>query len=298
MRPITLQRLQVFCAVYESTSITAAAHQLQLSQPTVSRHLRDFEAALDLSLFVLEKGKIVPTPEADAIFAESQFLRSGLLRLENRIDGLRQGAGSRLLLMSVGLFANWPLPQVIAQLQRDMPALEIAVNIGTLSQQVHLLKTGVLDIGIVAGRVSEDGLNVRKMGSGSLKALIPREHTLAKNQTISIAQLAKFDAISLSPRGPIGRLLNEAITSQGLQFSTKVVANAMVAVPGLALTFNRPSVVDNFTASTCDPEKYVQRPLEKPINFDVVLLSNKFSGTSSLFEEKIGSILKELNFDT
>ena len=101
MRQITLQRLQAFVAVYEHRSISAAARALGVSQPTASRHLRDLEAAIELSLFVLDRGRVVSTAEADALYADSRFLKDGITRLEGRIDALRRGAGSRFTVITV-----------------------------------------------------------------------------------------------------------------------------------------------------------------------------------------------------
>ena len=68
MRPLTLQRLEVFRAIHELGSITSAARELKLTQPTVSRHLRDLEAAIGLTLFEVDRGRLRPTADGDELF--------------------------------------------------------------------------------------------------------------------------------------------------------------------------------------------------------------------------------------
>lgn len=51
--------------------------------------VRDFEAALGLKLFALVKGRVLPPPEADAIYIESRFLDDEIARLERRVVSLR-----------------------------------------------------------------------------------------------------------------------------------------------------------------------------------------------------------------
>ncbi len=296
MRSITLQRLQVFCAVYEQNSITAAANQLRLSQPTVSRHLRDFEAALGLSLFILDKGRILATTQADEIYLESQFLQKGLYRLENRIERLREGAGSALSIMSVGLLAAWPLPSAVAELSSELPRLRISVDIGTADQQLSLLRAGLIDLGIIAGDIQAEGLMSTSVGKGHLVAIFPAALPLPKKPTITLEELARLNALPLSPKGPLGRILNRSILEQGLSLTSRIVGNSIVAVPHLAETLRCPAIIDNFTARTLPKDRFKTVLLEEILHFDVQTVTPRLTGAHDIaantLVQSLQSILK------
>jgi DNA-binding transcriptional LysR family regulator len=68
---MNFKQLEVFQAVMASGSTTGAAQRLDLSQSAVSRLLAQFEEDLGLRLFVREKGRLVPTGEAEALLQDA-----------------------------------------------------------------------------------------------------------------------------------------------------------------------------------------------------------------------------------
>ena len=273
MKPLTLQRLQVFCAVYERQSITAAARQMNLSQPTVSRHLRDLEAAIGLTLFVLDKGRVIPTVEADAIYNESRFLYDGISRLERRIDSLRKGVGTRLLVMSVGLFAPYFVPTALRRVLDAMPGLRVAVDVGTAQQQVQAIRAGMVDVGLVIGRFQADDILAEPLGRGRLVVLSPKDGPLTRLDRVRLEDLSSVPMLGLTPRGPIGRVLNEALLERGLPFDNTVTGNTLVSVPHLVLAMQRSAVVDEFTAAVHGLDGLVTLPLEPDLPLDIQSIS-------------------------
>lgn len=274
MRPLTLQRLQVFCAVYEHASITAAARHMKLSQPTVSRHLRDFEAALGLTLFVLDRGRVIPTAEADSIYNESRFLYDGMNRLENRIEAVRKGTGTRLSVMTVGLLAPHFVTGAITKVKQEMPNLHISVDVGTLSQQQQAMSIGQAEIGIVAGRTHGEDIQTSRLGRGRLVALIPEEMAIAAKEQVSLEDLRDVRMLAMTARGPIGRVLAEEIVERGMTIDPSFTVNSLILLPLLAQQMRLAAIVDEFTAYFNAPYGFVVRPLTPRITFDISAMTN------------------------
>lgn len=262
MKPLTLQRLQVFCTVYERHSITAAARIMKLSQPTVSRHLRDFEAALGLTLFVLDKGRVLPTAEADAIYNDSRFLDDGISRLERRIESLRKGTGTRLPVMSVGLFGPHFVPTALKRTMDVLPGLRVSVDIGTAEQQMTYMRAGMVEVGLVVGKFSEADIVSEPIGRGRLVVLSPQDGPLTRLDRIRLEDIVSVPMLGLTPRGPLGRVLNEALVERGLPYDDKVTGNSLVSVPHLVKAMERAAVVDEFTAAFHGVSGLVTLPLE------------------------------------
>ena len=85
---------------------------------------------MNLTLFLRDKGRLVPTEAVDALYDSSRFLDEGISRLESRVASIRQGSGMRLAVMGVTLMMPHFIPQAILRLLRDMPALDFSVNTG------------------------------------------------------------------------------------------------------------------------------------------------------------------------
>ncbi|MBW6417420.1 LysR family transcriptional regulator [Celeribacter sp. PS-C1] len=274
MRPLTLQRLQVFCAVYEHESITTAARSMKLSQPTVSRHLRDFEAALGLTLFVLDRGRVIPTAEADSIYNESRFLYDGLNRLENRIEAVRKGTGTRLSVMTVGLLAQHFVTGAISRIKSDMPNLHISVDVGTLGQQLQAMKNGQAEIGIVAGRIHAEDVQLSHLGRGRLVVLVPEEMEIAAKDQLSLDDLRNVPLLATTTRGPIGRVLSDEMVERGMTVDPSIAVNSLILIPLLASQTRMAAIVDEFTAYFSTPPGFVVKPLAPKVSFDIYAITS------------------------
>jgi len=268
-RAITLQRLQAFCAVYERGSFSAAARVLAVSQPTISKHMRDLEAALKLSLFVLEGGRVSPTAEAGLLYAESRFLSEGLQTLAGRIAGLRTGAGQRLAVACVGLLMHRQLPQALATLRAEMPGLQVDVSVRTALEQLGALRAGQLDLGFCAGRVEGGDLHHARIGRGALVLLLPAGHALCGRTAVDPAELRGMAGLIHMPLDrPIGRLLAPHL-ADAPRGAGQITCYSLEAMAPLAMRLGLAAVVDGFTAAALTDPGLRAVPFDPPVGFDL-----------------------------
>jgi DNA-binding transcriptional LysR family regulator len=275
-RAVTLQRLQAFCAVYEHGSVTGAAKSMSVSQPTVSKHVRDLEAALGVVLFALERGRVVPTSEADLLYAESRFIGEGMRRLRAAVQGLRSGAGSRLSVSCVGLLAQRHLPKALAALKQSAPAVSVDVTLRNALEQLAALRAGRTDLAFCAGRVEAADLWQTRIGQGTLVLLLPQNHPLAMKENVAIADVSDLtDCIAMPGDRPIGQLARPLL-AKSEQTTGAITSYSLEAVPPLCAALQKPAVVDNFTAAQAAADAHVMvRPLEPAIDFDVFAFSRR-----------------------
>jgi DNA-binding transcriptional LysR family regulator len=296
MKPITLQRLQVFRTVYERASITAAARALKISQPTASRHLRDFELALGLKLFLIDKGRVLPTPEADSIYNESRFLDDGITRLERRIDSLRKGVGMRLPVMTVGLLSPHFVPNALRRTMHSLPGLRVSVDVGTSEQQIVAIRAGMVEVGVVVGRFQSEDVVSEVIGRGRLVVLSPADGPLAATTSVSLEDLVATQMLGLTARGPLGRILNEELIKRGLPYDDTVTGNTLVSVPHLVKAMQRSAVVDEFTAAFHGVDGLKTLDLVPALPFEVHAITRSGSAskaTIQLFIKEMRSLLDE-----
>lgn len=279
MRPLTLQRLEIFRAVYEEKSVSAAAKRLRLTQPTVSRHLRDFEAATGLELFSLTLGRLVPTPEADLLYGECVFLSEGAARIEASIEALRRGETQPLSVMSVSLFVNDILPSALQATLLRLPALSLKVDIGLAAQQIRALRNGVADVGLVAGDIPEEtGLKRQTVGRGRFVCILPREHPLAGAEFVSLEALRTTGIAINIPRGPLGRILLDRMEALNVPVGTTITAASLQLLPALAARMRACVVVDTFTAETFPHASTRIVPLAPDLSFGIYAVTLQSGG--------------------
>ena len=87
---MNLRQIEVFRAVMLAGSVTDAARLLHVSQPGVSRMLGHIEVQLGVRLFERGRGKLRPTPEAQALYAEVEHVYRGVQRIDKAPEQPKQ----------------------------------------------------------------------------------------------------------------------------------------------------------------------------------------------------------------
>jgi DNA-binding transcriptional LysR family regulator len=295
MRALTLQRLEIFRAVYEETSVSAAAARLGLTQPTVSRHLRDFEAAIGLSLFTLTLGRLSPTPEADVLYGDCVFLSEGASRVEASIEAMKRGEARALSAMVVSPLVRSVMPRAIKATTRALPSLSLTVEIGAAHDQLRALRKGILDVGILAGLVQVDpGMRKRSIGTGRFVCLAPEEHPLADRISLSMTDLRGHGPRVTMPRRPLGRILHDALDAVGVEAEGLVTAGSLQFFPGLAAHLRVPVIVDVFTALGFPEPSIRVLPLDDAPPFEIFAVTPRVGGQGMASAYLIAQVEREL----
>ncbi|MEN3146274.1 LysR family transcriptional regulator [Neorhizobium sp. IRAMC:178] len=178
----TLDQLQVFLAVAETGSFSAASRVLNRAQSVVSYTIGNLETQLEVPLFersgarqpkLTEAGKAMLT-DARRIVADLQVMRA-------RAKSIKQGLEAEL---SVALSVMVPSDAVVEELRefRDrFPSVSLNLNVGELGMVMEMVIAGKADIGIGGSILrQDDALVMQKIGYSFMIPVAAAEHPLAK----------------------------------------------------------------------------------------------------------------------
>lgn len=138
--------LEAFQAVVELGSLTRAARALGVSQPAVSRLLRELEARTGLTLFVRRANRLVPTEAGLTLVAEVERSFVGLAAIEAAARRLAQGRRRRLVVAAMPALATTLLPDLVAGLPAD---LEVEIEAARVLHAVEPVHCGRAALGFV-----------------------------------------------------------------------------------------------------------------------------------------------------
>lgn len=274
-RAITLQRMQVFCAVYEHGSLSAAARALSISQPTASKHLRDLERALQLDLFTLEAGRITPTSEAGWLYTESKFLTEGIRALTTRIERFRGGADRQLSVGCVGMLTQTYLPRALNALMTQMPDLELQLWVQSGLEQLSAIRAGQVDLGFCVGAVDSADLYTATIGQGKLVLMAPKDSVPDVRDRVTPDFLFESGVgIDVPVDRPLGKLFHNWMSGRiPKPPGGRVVAYSLQLMIPLAHQLRRSVVIDSFSAASVDHNDMRVLDLQPEVTFDVLAIS-------------------------
>jgi LysR family transcriptional regulator, nitrogen assimilation regulatory protein len=141
--------MQIFVAAYEERSFTVAAEREGATQSGVSQHVRQLETRHGVLLFRREKGRVIPTPAADAFYQHClQALRANetaFQRLRQFSHGLR-GEARVGLMPTINAAALAP---TLIEFRRSHPNVKVSVTEAYSAALVDRVISGDLDVAIV-----------------------------------------------------------------------------------------------------------------------------------------------------
>ena len=154
--------LRSFLAIYETGTLTQAAHRLGSTQPNMGRHLRELEASIGETLFVRRPGKLQANERADALFQAVQPMLAAIRDAERVFTGA-EGEIIGVVRVAVSeVFGYHVVPRLLAPLLHEQPELEIELSVSNRSD--NLLRRDA-DIAVRFFRPQQDDIIARKLGT-------------------------------------------------------------------------------------------------------------------------------------
>jgi DNA-binding transcriptional LysR family regulator len=278
------RQLEVFRAVMDTGSATAAARQLGVSQPSVSRNLAQLQAQLDLVLFRHQGGKLVPTAHAMSLRQEAEFALHGLERLFNLTAKLRAHDAGVLRIAAPNSFCETLLPRIIAKLVQRYRNLRYSVEIGRYPEIATMLAKREADIGILRAPFAREGVAAVPLAQCISVCALPAKHRLAELSHLTIDDIASEPLILLGrntqPRQEFEMQLRRAKKVAVIRMNTQSVSSACGFVnSGLGI-----AVLPELLAAPFASRSLVLRPLQPAIAHEF-LIASPLGGEHGLHQE-------------
>lgn len=186
-----LRHLRYFVAVAEEQNITRAARRLNVSQPPLSRQVRDLEQELGVEL--LERGaKAVRVTVAGRLFLDEA--RAVIRRADEAVRAVRALAGSRKAELHVG-FAPSPsvelLPGILRAFEAVAPGVRVVLHDLTSAEMLAGLADGSLGAALLVGHSGSrrSGLEFRRLRTYRVGLLVPRGPALSRRRTVGVGMV-------------------------------------------------------------------------------------------------------------
>jgi len=195
---VNTRQLRHLLAVVEHGSVSAAAAQVHLSQPALSRSLRALEDELRAPLFDRRERRLVPTPFAQAyvararriVFEEAEGARELALMHSGRAGSLAMGMGSAL--------ARSLLGRLLIELMAGAPKLKLRTLVDTTDRLLDALRREELDffVGDVRVADTDSELQVEPLHACRFGWFARRGHPLQKERALSIQSVLRYPLVA------------------------------------------------------------------------------------------------------
>ncbi|CAM3850936.1 LysR family transcriptional regulator [Parendozoicomonas haliclonae] len=195
---IDISDIHMIRVVTELGSINKAADALNMSQPTLSKKISRLEQKIGIEFFNRDSAGMVATPAAEFLIREGNDLKQQLQAIEHRLTLMSDMIGGTVRVGVGPIIEQHMLPKVLLDFaDRDYP---FKISVTTMAGDVLLkqLMKGQIDlaVGPFMDEDVPDGIDAPLKTADKLVVVVRKEHALAKLDSATVDDLARFKIIT------------------------------------------------------------------------------------------------------
>ena len=292
------RHIEVFYSVFIHGSVTKAAHDLNVTQPSISKILSQSESDLGIKLFERLNKKMIPTQEAKILFPYAQKIHNNLSNFKKVSSNLIEKPQGDLNIAATHALGIDYLPEAISKfsaLNSKATFETVTLHYEEIIKQVLELK---VDVGIVYDPVKHDDLINQPIINGKFVVIAPQ--SFFPNKTVvNINDIKTQPFIKITdkvgPRGPLGSKLEEYLLKNSLNlnptFNTETYQVALALVSkGMGIT-----ITDKISAESSSHPNIKILDLKPDLEFSLEIVYSK-SNPLSLINKSFISFLSNFEY--
>lgn len=212
-----IAHLRYVVAAADHSSFRRAAAALNITQPTLSKRIREVEDRLGVLLFERSTGGAALTPIGEDFVASARRALAELEAMETRARAGKRGDAGRLEIGFYTSLSTGALRDVILSFVSQHPDVEINLNESSRASLIAHLDRGAVDVVVLLGEPNQSDYAHMSLWSDRIMAALPKDHPLAAQDFVCWTDL-KNKQFLMSRRDPgpeIQDLLLTKLTSPG-----------------------------------------------------------------------------------
>jgi DNA-binding transcriptional LysR family regulator len=207
------RQIERFVDVIESGSLSRTARRLNISQPALSKSLRQLEERLATRLLHRTPRGVHPTKFGDAFYRRALTIAAEFRRAKEELGNLQ---GSTFGEVALGVtpgpgILDRVIPSAVARIVKTRAALKVNVRSGTLSELLPALNRGDLDLlfTVLDERIEGGDLRSQLIFEDHFVIVVRPKHSLLARKTIKLSDLLVFRWVLLQDALPLWHAIEE-----------------------------------------------------------------------------------------
>jgi DNA-binding transcriptional LysR family regulator len=188
-------QLASFLEVAKLSSFSRAAEKIYRTQPAISAQVRLLEQECGEKLFDRSGKKVMLTPAGEILRRYAEKILGLQKEALQAIAELNQTPRGKLYIGANEATCLYVLPKTFAHFKQLYPLVQISIYRNFSHKIIQKVQEGAVDLGIVTLPQSSTNMEVIPVFRDEVQAVVPKNHPLAKNRIVTIAELAQFPMI-------------------------------------------------------------------------------------------------------
>jgi len=192
---ISLNSFFVFHEVVKFKSFSRAAEELFVSQPAVSKHIRQLEQQIGLGLIRRGRGGFDLTEAGEILFKHTHKFCSHLMEIENALNTLKKDHQGVLKIGTTESYSKCLMPKLLSGFQIAYPSIKITLEVGNSEKIEKSLLDYESNIGLIGLVKASSRFESVRFLKEELVLIVSPNHPLAKRKTVSLKGIEGYPFI-------------------------------------------------------------------------------------------------------
>ncbi|MGE8205380.1 LysR family transcriptional regulator [Heyndrickxia sp. NPDC080065] len=192
---MNIESLRMFCLVVEEGSISQAARLSFVSQPAVTRQIRQLEEMYRAKLFERTSGKLTLSKAGETLYP---YAKEIVEYSKRSFEAIQELTGNQEIVLYIGAsstIGEYLLPGLLGEFSRSYPNLKFNLSIGNTPTILSKLENNDIDIAFVEGVIENENLIIEKFTDDELILVTSPIHHWSNRDKIHIQELPEENMI-------------------------------------------------------------------------------------------------------
>jgi DNA-binding transcriptional LysR family regulator len=243
---ITIQQMETLVALAEQGSFTRAAQSLFLSQPSLTKQMRNLEEIVGARLVNRKNTGVSLTPEGIVLYDYARKVFRLRDETREKISRFNEPVSGSIYLSASTIPATYILPRLLSEFRKSHPGIHVHLGMNDSDRTNQIILNNEAEIGFVGKEFPNRKLAVKALWKDRLVLAVPAGHPWAKRPALSIGDMGKEPFIirerGSGTRQAIEQCLQKQPGKSLLQFnivcemgSSEAVKEAIIAGLGVSI---------------------------------------------------------------
>ena len=222
----SLNSLLVFHEVAKHRSFSKAAEELFISQPAVTKHIKELERKVGMGLIQRRRGGFALTEAGKILFKYTHKISSHLMDIENLLEDLKKDHQGILKIGTTESYSKGLMPKLLSGFQASCPFMKIALDVGNseeIEKSLLVYKNYLVLIAVTKKTSRFESIPFLKE---ELVLIVSPNHPLVKRKTVSLKELERYPLIIRAKGSTTRRIILQAFKEVGIHPSLLIEAGS------------------------------------------------------------------------
>lgn len=212
-------RLEVFYTVAKRLSFTKAAGELFITQPAVTKHIRELEEQYKTKLFERNGNKIRLSRAGEILLQHSEEIFKIYRSIDFDLHALMQRTQGMLRMGASTTIAQYVIAPLLAGFKEKFTDIELSLITGNTEQIEKALLSREIELGLIEGHSKNQEISYQKFLKDEIVLVCSKDHPWAKKTSIKTASLKEIQFVLREPGSGTLEVVDHALKGLGLSLA-------------------------------------------------------------------------------